>query len=43
MTVASRAFGAYPPAGQARRGKVTMAPRVAIVPKNYPDRFLRSA
>jgi len=43
MTVSACGVGAYPPAGQAHRGKRTMAPRVAIVRKNYPDRFLRSA
>ena len=43
MTVGARTFGAYPSAGQARRGKGTMASPVAIVQKNYPDRFLRSA
>jgi hypothetical protein len=43
MTVAARAVSAYPPAGQACRGIGTMAPPAAIVLKNYPDRFLRSA
>jgi hypothetical protein len=42
MTVGARTLGAYPSAGQACRGKGTMALRPGILRKNYPDRHLRS-